>query len=49
MLKDTGRRYFSTELMGEPKEVEIPDREHPMDDYSKQELDKYQSAWTIVD
>ncbi|MCH7887428.1 MAG: pyridoxal-phosphate dependent enzyme, partial [Candidatus Marinimicrobia bacterium] len=48
MLNDTGQRYFSTELMGEAKEVEIPDREHPMNDYTKQELDKYQSAWTIV-
>ena len=49
MLNDTGQRYFSTELFGETKVVEVPDREHPMDEYTKQELDKYQSGWTIVD
>jgi len=48
MLNDTGQRYFSTELMGEPKPVDVPDRDHPMDDYTIQELDKYQSGWTIV-
>jgi len=49
MLNDTGQRYFSTELMGEPKHVDVPDRDHPMDAYTIEELDKYQSGWTIVD
>ena len=49
MLNDTGQRYFSTELMGELKHVDVPDREHPMDEYTIQELDKYQPGWTIVD
>jgi len=49
MINDTGQRYFSTELFGEPKAVEIPEREHPLDEYSLSELDKYQSSWEIIE
>ena len=49
MINDTGQRYFSTELCGEPKSVEIPEREHPLDEYSLSELDKYQSSWDIIE
>jgi len=49
MINDTGQRYFSTELFGEPKTVEIPEREHPLDEYSLSELDKYQSSWEIIE
>ena len=49
MINDTGQRYFSTELCGEGKTVEIPEREHPLDDYSLSELDKYQSSWEIIE
>ncbi len=48
MVNDTGQRYFSTELCGVGKHVEIPERDHPMDDYTKKELDKYQDGWTII-
>ncbi|MCH8124992.1 PLP-dependent cysteine synthase family protein [candidate division KSB1 bacterium] len=48
MINDTGQRYFSTELCGEVKEVEIPEREHPMDDYTITELDKYQHTWELI-
>lgn len=48
MINDTGQRYFSTELCGEPKEVDIPEREHPMDEYTIKQLDKYQSGWEII-
>jgi hypothetical protein len=48
MINDTGQRYFSTELCGEPKSVEIPEREHPLDEYSLSELDKYQASWEII-
>lgn len=48
MINDTGQRYFSTELCGEKKELEIPEREHLMDMYTRGELDKYQSRWEIV-
>lgn len=49
MINDTGQRYFSTELCGEFKKIEIPEREHPMEDYTKKELDKYQDKWVIID
>ena len=49
MINDTGQRYFSTELCGEAKEVEIPEREHPMDQYTVEQLDKYQSGWEIIE
>jgi cysteine synthase A len=49
MINDTGQRYFSTELCGEVKSVEIPEREHQLDEYSLSELDKYQSSWEIIE
>lgn len=49
MINDTGQRYFSTELCGEVKEVEIPEREHPMDQYTIEQLDRYQSGWEIIE
>jgi len=45
---DSGQRYFSTELCGSPKHVESPEREHPMDEYTREQLDKYQSTWEII-
>ncbi|MFX1563990.1 MAG: PLP-dependent cysteine synthase family protein [Promethearchaeota archaeon] len=48
MINDSGQRYFTTPLCGEPKELDIPDREHPMDKRTKQELDKYQHNWEIL-
>ena len=45
---DTGQRYFSTALCGEEKHVDVPDREHPMDTYTKEQLDKYQSGWEMI-
>src|SRR5262249_397376 len=48
MICDSGQRYFSTELCGAPKHVESPDRDHPIDDYTRVELDKYQSRWEII-
>jgi len=49
MVNDTGQRYFSTELFGEKKHVEIPQREHPLDDYTIEQLNKYQSDWEIIE
>jgi len=49
MINDTGQRYFSTELCGEKKHVEIPERSHPMDDYTIKQLDLYQSRWEIIE
>lgn len=49
MINDTGQRYFSTELCDVKKSIEIPKREHPMDKYTKEELDKYQNKWIIIE
>jgi len=49
MVNDTGQRYFSTELCGEEKHVEIPVREHPLDDYTIEQLNRYQSGWEIIE
>jgi cysteine synthase A len=48
VVNDTGQRYFTTPLCGEPKRVDIPEREHPMDEYTRQELDRFQSRWEIL-
>ena len=49
MINDTGQRYFSTPLCGVEKELEIPEREHPMDEYTLGQLDKYQAGWEIIE
>lgn len=47
-INDVGERYFSTRLFESDYEVEVPDRDHPMDERSKELLEKYQDGWTIV-
>jgi cysteine synthase A len=49
MINDSGQRYFSTELCGEKKELEIPIREHTLDKYTITELDKHQANWEIIE
>jgi len=49
MVNDTGQRYFSTELCGQKKHVEIPEREHRLDNYTIEQLDRYQSGWEIIE
>lgn len=49
MVNDTGQRYFSTELCGEKKHVDVPEREHPLDEYTTEQLNKYQSRWEIIE
>jgi len=49
MVNDTGQRYFSTELCGEKKHLEIPKRGHPLDDYTIEQLNRYQSGWEIIE
>ena len=48
MINDNAYRYYSTAVFGEEKEIEIPEREHPMDDYTRRQLDKYQPRWEII-
>jgi cysteine synthase A len=47
-INDTGQRYFTTPLCGEDKHVEIPVRDHPLDPYTVEQLDRYQAKWEIV-
>ncbi len=49
MINDTGQRYFSTELCGEAKNVEIPEREHILDKRTIEILDRYSPAWEIIE
>jgi cysteine synthase A len=48
MINDTGQRYFTTALCGESKHVDVPEREHPMDEKTRRQLDRYQAGWEIV-
>ena len=46
---DTGHRYFTTKLFEPDHEIDIPDRDHPLDDYSREMLERYQESWDIVE
>jgi cysteine synthase A len=48
ILNDTGQRYFTTPLCGEAKHVHIPEREHPLDPYTVEQLDRYQKTWEVL-
>jgi cysteine synthase A len=48
MANDTGQRYFTTPLCGAEKHVDIPERDHPMDDRTRAHLDRYQKTWEIL-
>jgi cysteine synthase A len=48
MANDTGQRYFTTPLCGEAKHVDVPEREHPMDEKTRDELDRWQAKWEIL-
>ena len=48
IINDTGQRYFTTSLCGEDKHVDIPEREHPLDPYAVEQLDRYQKTWEII-
>ncbi len=41
VIADTGQRYLSGELLGAEPEVDIPDREHPIDPYSLEQLERH--------
>ncbi|HVP22607.1 MAG TPA: PLP-dependent cysteine synthase family protein [Conexivisphaerales archaeon] len=48
LFNDNAMRYFSTTLFDVQKEVEVPEREHPMDAYTKGQLDANQGRWEII-
>src|SRR5437899_3101139 len=49
IINDTGQRYFTTPLCGEAKHVDIPERPHPLDPHTVDQLDRYQKAWEIIE
>lgn len=49
IITDTGHRYFTTKLFEPDHEIEIPDRDHPLDDYSREMLEAHQDSWDIID
>lgn len=48
IITDTGHRYFTTKLFEPDYEIEVPDREHPLDEHSKQVLEAYQDQWELI-
>jgi len=48
VINDTGQRYFTTPLCGEDKKVDVPTRDHPIDAYTRRELDRYQAGWEVL-
>ena len=48
IICDTGHRYFTTKLFEPDHEIDVPDREHPLDEYSRSVLEEYQDDWHIV-
>jgi len=49
IICDTGHRYFSTKLFEPDHEIDIPDRDHPLDEYSRSVLEDHQDDWHIID
>ena len=48
VINDTGQRYFTTPLCGAAKDIAIPERDHPMDDYTASQLDRFQPSWEVL-
>ena len=48
MINDNWYRYFSTAVFGVIKEIEIPEREHPMDEYTREQLRIHRPRWEII-
>jgi hypothetical protein len=42
-------RYFSTKLFETDYEIDVPDRDHPLDERSKRILNQYQDSWDIIE
>lgn len=49
IITDTGHRYFTTKLFEPDHEIDVPDRDHPLDEHSKSVLDQYQNDWHIIE
>jgi cysteine synthase A len=49
IINDSGQRYFSTELFKESKQIVIPQRNHPLNDHEKSQIDMYKPNWEIIE
>ena len=49
VLFDTGQKYYSSPLFGVDEEIDIPDRDHSLDEYSREQLARYGPGWEIID
>ncbi len=48
LANDTGQRYFSTALCGEEQALELPERDHVLDQRSVALLDEFQGGWELL-
>jgi len=48
IVNDSSQRYFSTALFDTRKIAEIPDRQHPVDEYTTRLLESYGKKWEII-
>jgi len=48
LICDSGNRYLSTELYGEGKKTTVPEREHPLDEYTKTIREKHLPRLEII-
>jgi len=48
MINDSGGRYLSTEVFGTKKEKSVPRTSKPLDQYTVEQLGKYQSGFDII-
>jgi molybdenum cofactor cytidylyltransferase len=49
VIPDTGHRYVTTKLFEPDHEIDVPDREHRLDDHSKEVLAEHQDDWHVVE
>lgn len=48
VICDTGHRYLTTKLFEDDYEIDVPNRDHPLDDRSKQVLDAHRDDWHVI-
>ncbi|MEM4288288.1 MAG: cysteine synthase A [Candidatus Caldarchaeum sp.] len=48
MINDSGNRYLSTEVFGPGRKAAIPEREHPLDEYTAEMRSKYLGKLEII-
>jgi cysteine synthase len=48
VVPDTAQRYFSDALFGDPGDVEVPERDHRLDDRTREELDRHADRLEVV-